>query len=77
MASGVVTVGAYWIRSYIDLRASADVVKRNIGASARELNSDYLPGSQALQSHSTLSRITQFCLHIKRKKEKDSDKKSG
>ena len=76
-ASGVVIVSAYWIKSYVELRASAGVVKRNISASARELNSDNLPCNQALQSHSSLSRITQFCLHIKRKKEKDSDKKSG
>jgi hypothetical protein len=77
MASGAVSVSAYWIRSNVDLRASAGVVKRNISASARELNSDYLPCSQALQSHSSLSRITQFFLRIKRRKEKDSDKKSG
>ena len=77
MASGAVPVSAYWIRAYIDIRASAGVVKRNISASARELKSGYLPCSQALQSHSSLSRITQFCLNIKRKKEKGSDKKSG
>jgi len=68
MASGTVPVSAYWIRSYIDLRASAGVMRRNISASARELKSDYLPCSQALQSHSSLSRITQFCIHIKRKR---------
>lgn len=36
VASGVVAVSAYWIRSYVDLRASAGV-KRNISGFAREL----------------------------------------
>jgi hypothetical protein len=67
MASGAVTVSAYWLRSYTDLRASAGVVKRNISASTWELNSGYLPCSQALHSYSSLSRVTQFCLHTKKK----------
>jgi len=67
MASGAVPVSAYWIGSCIDLRTSAGVVKRNISAFARELKSGYLPCSQALQAHSSLSRITQFCIHIKKK----------
>jgi hypothetical protein len=77
MASGEVAASVYWIRSKVDLRASIGVVKRHVQACARELNSGHLPCSQALQSRSNLSRITQFCLDIKRKKEKDNDKKSG